>query len=262
MGFLATPHLICNAKTEKAILMRVLKSIERSAKKLVPDKWRKYFRASRYELLMERVAPVEVIVHVGAHWGEDAAFYEACGAQTVLWIEADPDTYKTLTERLTERSGDTRHLSECALVSAEAGAELAFHRFKGDGSSSSVHQAAPEMSERFPDAGESGDVLRLQSRALPDILARHDIDLREATRPMLVVDVQGHEFEVLKGLGAGLATFALCKCEVSRIPLYQGGATFDEIDGHMRAQGFRLASHRYVQVPRHGDVLYVQDTLL
>ena len=78
---------------------------------------------------------------------------------------------------------------------------------------------------------------------------------------MLVVDVQGHEFEVLKGLGDGLRAFALCKCEVSRLPIYQGGARFEEIDAHMRAMGFRLASHRYVQVPRHGDVLYLRADL-
>ena len=66
--------------------MGLLKQIERSAKRLVPEGWRKYFRASRYEVLMERFAPVDLIVHVGAHWGEDAGFYEACGARTVLWI--------------------------------------------------------------------------------------------------------------------------------------------------------------------------------
>ena len=96
------------------------------------------------------------------------------------------------------------------------------------------------------------------TRSLPEILARHGIDVDDAARPMLVVDVQGHEYEVLKGLGAGLDAFAMCKCEVSRVPLYEGGARFGEIDAHMRAHGFRLASHRYFQVPRHGDVLYLR----
>jgi len=78
--------------------MHFLKGIEKSVKHLVPVSWRKYFRASKYELLMQRLAPVDLIVHVGAHFAEDAAFYEACGAQTVLWIEADPDTYAKLTK--------------------------------------------------------------------------------------------------------------------------------------------------------------------
>jgi FkbM family methyltransferase len=239
--------------------MHFLKGLERNAKKLVPQSWRKYFRASKYELLMQRRAPIDLIVHVGAHWAEDAGFYEDCGARTVLWVEADPDTHAELQKILADRSGPARHLTENALVSADAGDQLEFHRFKGDGSSSSIHKATDTLKERFPDAGESGEVLQLTTRTLPDILARHELDPTKAKRPMLVVDVQGHELSVLQGLGDGLKMFAQCKCEVSKVPLYDGGAMFEDIDAHMRKMGFSLASHRYVQVPSHGDVLYIRD---
>lgn len=239
--------------------MHFLKAVEKTAKRLLPLSWRKYFRASKYELLMQRLAPVDLIVHVGAHWAEDAAFYEQCGAQTVLWIEADPETYARLTKVLAARGGPVRHLAECALVSAAEGEALSFHRFRGDGSSSSVHRATETLKKRFPTAGESGEVLDLTTRTLDEILHRHAIDVGGAVRPMLVVDVQGHEMSVLRGLGDGLAEFSLCKCEVSRVPMYDGGAMFEDIDAHMKRHGFRLASHRYVQVPRHGDVLYLRD---
>lgn len=238
--------------------MHFLKGVEKAAKRLVPRSWRKYFRASKYEVLMQRLAPVDLIVHVGAHWAEDAAFYEACGAQTVLWIEADPDTFSRLREVLATRNGPTRHLAECALVSTEAGKSMNFHRFKGDGASSSVYHSTDTLKQRFPDAGESGEVLELNTKALDEILSRHGIDVVAASRAMLVVDVQGHELSVLQGLGAGLDGFAMCKCEVSRVPMYEGGAMFEEIDVHMKAHGFRLASHRYIQIPRHGDVLYLK----
>jgi FkbM family methyltransferase len=236
--------------------MRFLKGVERAAKRVVPPGWRKYFRASKYELLMDRLAPVDLVVHVGAHWGEDAAVYERRGAACVLWIEADPDTHAELARRMAARSGPARHVTECALVSSEADTALAFHRFSGDGSSSSVHAATDALKDRFPEAGETGEVLELRSRTLPDILKGHGIDVGDFARPMLVVDVQGHELPVLQGLGSGLRGFALCKCEVSRVPLYAGGARFEEVDAHFRAQGFRLVSHRRWQVPRHGDVLY------
>jgi len=239
--------------------MHFLKGVEKAAKRLVPQSLRKYFRASKYEVLMGRLAPVDLIVHVGAHWGEDAAYYEACGAQTVLWIEADPDTYARLRDEIGARTGATRHLAENALVSAAADEALSFHRFKGDGSSSSVHKATNTLKQRFPDAGESGEVLELTTRTLDQILTRHRVDVGDAKRAMLVVDVQGHELSVLQGLGDGLEEFSLCKCEVSRVAMYAGGAMFGDIDAHMKAHGFRLASHRYIQVPRHGDVLYIRD---
>ncbi len=240
--------------------MRFLKGVERSLKHLVPQGWRKYFRTSKYELIMGRVRPVDLIVHVGAHWAEDAALYESYGARTVLWIEADPDTFARLQEVLAERQGTgTDHRAECALVSATGGEELTFHRFKGDGSSSSIHKSTDTLRARFPEAGESGEVLEMVTRTLPEILARHGIDVGTYAKPMLVVDVQGHELEVLKGIGAGLDAFSLCKCEVSRVPMYEGGAMFPDIDAVMRGAGFRLASHAYARVPRHGDVLYMKD---
>ncbi|MEC7258423.1 MAG: FkbM family methyltransferase [Pseudomonadota bacterium] len=239
--------------------MQALKPIERALRRNVPRSWRKYFRASKYELVMTRRAPVDLVVHVGAHWGEDAGFYETCGAETVLWVEADPDTFAKLTEALSARMGRARHLTENALVSSNAGQTLEFHRFNGDGASSSVHHATDRFLERFPHVRESGDVLQLPTRSLGEILARHGIDVAKAKQAMLVVDVQGHELEVLNGLGDGLDAFRLCKCEVSRIPLYDGGAQFTEIDAHMRAHGFRLVSHQYFRVPRHGDVLYARD---
>lgn len=235
--------------------MTFLKSIERRAKRFVPQSWRKHLRASKYELVMTRMAPVDLVVHVGAHWGEDAARYEAFGARTVLWIEADPDTYDVLCAEMAKRAGPTRHLTTCALVSAGA-EDMSFHRFSGDGASSSVHHATDIFKERFEHARETGEVLTLRSRSLPAILAEHGIDVAAFQRAMLVVDVQGHELSVLQGLGADLEAFALCKCEVSRVAMYEGGAQFSEVDAHFRKHGFKLVSHRYALVQRHGDVLY------
>ncbi|QBF31318.1 FkbM family methyltransferase [Thalassococcus sp. S3] len=236
--------------------MRIFKGAERAAKALVPKGWHKYFRASRYELLMERLAPVDLIVHVGAHWAEDAAHYEACGAKTVLWIEADPGTFRRLREVLAERTGATRHIAECALVSSREDRQVSFNRFNGDGASSSVYRSAPTRANRFPGSHETGEVLALKTRTLDAVMASHGVDASAAGTAMLVIDVQGHELEVLRGLDVGLTQFDLCKCEVSRIPMYQNAPLFPDIDAHFRSFGFRLASHRYALVPSHGDVLY------
>ncbi len=232
--------------------------VERAAKRLVAESWLRYLSASNLRLLLQGHAPIDLIVHVGAHFGQEAAFYETLGAETLLWIEADPDTFETLTETLSARPGPTRHLCENALVSAAGGAPLRFHRFNGNGGSSSVYAATDALRDRFPHVHESGEVIDLPPRPLPEILARHGLDVAAARRALLVVDVQGHELEVLKGVGEELKSFALCQCEISRVPLYDGGALFPDVDAHMRAMGFRLGSHLPVQVPRHGDVLYIR----
>ena len=235
--------------------MKILKLAEKQLKRIVPRGARKYFRASRYELKMERLAPVDLVVHIGAHWAEEAESYEKYGAEKVLWVEADPITYDKLCAVLAGRSGDTRHLAEKALVSAVDGRDIVFRRFN-NGASSSVYAATETYKTRFPGSRETGEQLEMKTRSLPDILEIHKIDPTQARRAMLVLDVQGHELSVLQGLGDDLRQFALCKCEVSRVPMYDGGAEFTQLDAHFRAQGFKLISHLYPLVPRHGDVLY------
>ncbi|GEM_PF-1241457 len=240
--------------------MRFGKSIEHWVKRKTPARWRKYIKSSAYQRVVERNAPIDLIVHVGAHFAEDAAYYENLGARTVLWIEADPDTFAQLQKILKDRNGGaTRHLCDCALVSARQGETLGFNRFIGDGSSSSVYLASDAMKARFAQVRETGEVLEMQTKTLPDILRAHGVSVAEFSRAMLVVDVQGHEMSVLSGLGDLLRSFAFCKCEVSRFETYQGGARFEDLDAHFRAAGFRLVSHAYFRVPRHGDVLYQND---
>ena len=237
-------------------MAKFLKTIERSIRRLVPKHLHKYGRASRTELILERAAPIDLIVHVGAHYAEDADVYEALGAKAILWVEADPETFAKLEEVLSNRTGPTRHITHCALVSEEAGQELDFHVFNLDAASSSVYRSTPEYRERFKDSHETGEVRTLRTETLGNILKTYGIDPTAAAKSLLVLDVQGHELSVLHGVGDLLKAFTFCKSEVSRIPMYEGGAQFPELDDWFKSHGFALVSHVYALVPRHGDVLF------
>lgn len=237
-------------------MVKIFQGVERALKHKLPPGLRRYLRKSKYEWVTMRARPIPLVVHVGAHHAEDRDFYEEIGARTVLWIEADPATYAVLTDVLGAHRGPARHIAHLGLVSDRPGKEMAFHRFSGDGASSSVYHATQGFRDRFGHVEETGETVTLRSNTLPEIMAEHGIDPRAVDKQMLVVDVQGHELAVLNGLGEGLRDFAFCKCEVSRVPMFDGGADFTAIDAHMKSHGFALVSHRYGQVPRHGDVLY------
>jgi len=239
-------------------MRNILKGLEHRVKRMIPKPARKYLRSSRYELITTRARPIDLIVHVGAHFAEERAEYEAIGARTVLWIEADPDTFTRLEAVLAAHRGPARHIAHLGLVSETPGKELSFHRLNGDGASSSLYHATDTYKQRFQKSRETGESLSLRAQTLPQILAGHEINPKSAAKAMLVVDVQGHELAVLKGLGDGLCDFAFCKCEVSRVPMYAGGVRFGDLDAYIRAQGFRLVSHFYARVPHHGDVLYAR----
>ena len=76
--------------------------------------------------------PFELVVHVGAHIGQEAELYRSLGAQHVIWIEGDPDTYVRLVAELAkvERQGarPIKHETVCALVSDATDRTRSFHR--------------------------------------------------------------------------------------------------------------------------------------
>lgn len=236
--------------------MGLLKKMERGIKSAIPSRYRKYFRSSKFQLIMERNQPIDLIVHVGAHYGEDAALYEGLGARTVLWVEADPDTHEVLRSEVSKRQGACRHIPHLGLVSENSGETFEFYRFAGDGASNSVSKSTDLWKERFQQSGETGETLELVSQTLSEILEHYDIKLEKFGTSMLVVDVQGHELAVLKGSEGRIGEFDFLKVEVSRAAFYESGVLFPELDSHICGKGYRLVSHRYARVPKHGDVLY------
>ncbi len=237
--------------------MKIAKGLETWVKTRLPTSMRDRLHQSKYRYIVRKAKPIELIVHIGAHYAEDRFFYEELGAKTVLWIEADPDTFKILQSTLeTHPKSSTKHLIECALVSSHDDKVLEFHKFNGDGASSSVHKASDQLKEAFAHVHETGEVLELKSKTLCSILASHNIDCNIVKNSMLVVDVQGHEMAVLEGTAQTISEFTFCKCEVSRVETYAGGAQFKDVDHFFTSNKFKLSSHPYWRVPKHGDVLY------
>ena len=239
--------------------MKIAKGLETWVKTRLPTSMRDRLHQSKYRYIVRNTKPIELIVHIGAHYAEDRFFYEELGAKTVLWIEADPDTFKILQTTIDKHPDNkTNHLTECALVSSHDDTVLEFHKFNGDGASSSVHKASEHLKEAFAHVHETGEILKLKSKTLSSILEKHNIDISNAKNSMLVVDVQGHEMAVLEGAVQAIKKFKFCKCEVSKIETYTGGAKFNDVDDYLVSKGFKLSSHPYWRVPKHGDVLYTR----
>ena len=73
---------------------------------------------------------------------------------------------------------------------------------------------------------------------------------------LLWLDLQGAELLVLQRGESLLASTKCCHIEVAKKPLYQGGATFDEVFRFFKARGFSLAASR---IPvRSGNAIFVR----
>ena len=199
----------------------------------------------------------KTIVHVGAHKGQEAALYERWGAARVIWVEADPDTARSLRSHLALRSGHgdgwlsrllrfppTRHQVVEALIGDEDGKPTDFFVFCNDGQSSSIFRKAKLEEDRHANVKETGQVRQLAMRTLDSLLPESGIPLDNVD--ILALDVQGAELLCLKGATALLGHVHLLEAEVSLLRWYEGGVLLPELDAWLREQGF----HRRTWVRR------------
>ena len=76
-------------------------------------------------------------------------------------------------------------------------------------------------------------VIEVPQVRLDDTIGDHEVDI-------LKLDLQGYEFEALKGCGKLLTKIKLITTEVEFVPLYEGQPLFGDIDIFLRSKGFIL----------------------
>jgi FkbM family methyltransferase len=204
----------------------------------------------RYLLMRGQTLRNKTVVHVGAHYGEEAARYQDWGAKTVVWFEAAPNIYAALQTnlatmdqrprslfcRLTGQKR-TRHIAVQALVGAEDSGSAQFHLFDNDGASNSMFKLKRGENDRFAQVRETGEVLELPIRTLDAAL--DEAGVPPETVDVLVLDVQGAELMCLQGAARTLAAVDYLESEVSKEPVYEGGVLLSELEPWLEERGFK-----------------------
>jgi FkbM family methyltransferase len=205
------------------------------------------------------------IVHVGAHFGEEAARYQRWGAKRVIWVEAEPDIFEVLKSRIEDArklplsffqkfagAAATEHVLINTLVGEKDGGTAEFHLFNNDGASNSMFKMKRGEDDKFASVLETGEVLTLPVNTLDTALKSAGIDPK--TVDVLVLDVQGAELLCLKGAMETLASAKYLESEVSRDPVYEGGVLLAELEPWLAQRGFR----RMTMLRRpHMDAIFV-----
>jgi FkbM family methyltransferase len=202
----------------------------------------------------EKQLPAEAmrsVLHIGAHVGGEADRYEQAGFREVSWVEADPDLFAKLCQRVgTGRS--IPHRAFQALITRQSGGTRTLYRFSNNGGSNSMFRSNELFRENMGDVRETGVNIELPEISMDDLAAEQVIQ-----PTTLVIDVQGAELEVLLGGLKTLKSVWVLEVEVSRTPIYEGGAAFKDVDALLKDAGFV----RITRAPWHGDVLYVNAAL-
>lgn len=189
------------------------------------------------------------IVHVGAHYGEEAEQYQRWGAARVIWIEADPALLPELNAHLDKvrampqgpfarltGAGPTEHVVMNALVADGEGMTMTFRMFTNR-DSNSIFAKRTGDDDPFPHIEETGEVVEMRSRQLDLLLEENGVAPESVD--VLAMDIQGAELLCLKGAPRLVAHVPFIETEVSQEPFYDGGVLLPELDAWLCARGFR-----------------------
>lgn len=172
------------------------------------------------------------LIHIGAHYGEERLEYAKRNIR-VLWIEANPEHIPILKANL---RGVPMQSCMQSLLGSKSCSNRKFFVANNDGASSSIYPFQ-EHSLIWPDLKMTSSKT-LRQFTLPEALAGSSKRIEDYDT--LIMDVQGAELEILKGIPNLEQRFKRIQLETSDFPLYQGAAIQSEIDSFLQYSGYRL----------------------
>lgn len=203
-------------------------------------------------LLKHRVKP-RGIIHIGAHEGAELKQYIEMGAERVLFVEANPDTYQRLLHTIGDRSGVIT--AQCAV--SDHNGSIRLHFTSMDQSSSIL--TLKRHQEINPSIVEEKTV-EVPCRTLDNLMIELNLDPNDYN--VMNIDIQGAELLALKGAEETLSHIEAINSEVNYEELYEGCARIWALDAFLDKKGFDRVATVTPYHPSWGDALYVKRPLV
>lgn len=198
------------------------------------------------------------VVHIGANTGQERDLY-ASRNLPVIWVEALPDVFGWLLDNI---AGYENQLAFNYLLTDEDGKEYDFGVANNEGQSSSIFDFA-DHKKIWPQV-EYESHINLISTRFDTMIEDERIDL--GGYDALVMDVQGAELLVLKGMGNLVDNFRYIRSETADFEIYKGGCQLKDLDEYLIPRGFkRVRSWRAAGRPDVGyayEVLYARSDVV
>lgn len=169
------------------------------------------------------------VLHVGAAMLEEAEDYQAMNVLRVIWVEAMPASLARMARALIFE----HELYEGIALSDTCGPGI-LHTTSNECSTSLL--PLKRHNDLYPGVKQLEDVATELKRADKLFKRLNGIDT-------LVVDVQGMELPVLRGMGKLLSKIKWCWLEVNETELYEGCTLKPELDDWMAKAGFGLSEY-------------------
>jgi FkbM family methyltransferase len=199
------------------------------------------------------------VVHVGANDGEEISWYLHVGRTPVLAFEPQQEVREEACENYrSEIDAGLVRIEQLALGERDEFITLTVAANNGVWDTKGASALGPVPKES---ALAMGWIPPHTVRDVTAYCMRFDswVGLNEfdlSPYNVLVVDVQGMEFQVLKGMGDTLLHFPYLMVECSAVPLWPGEAAGHEIAIWLADKGYRLDS----PIVTHNDVFFIKES--
>lgn len=161
------------------------------------------------------------ILHVGAHTGQEAEFYDSIGVKNVIWIEANPELIPRLKANV-EPYG--HRVIQALVLSGPVGEPMPFYISSNDGESSS-YLDFQEHTQHYPDI-TMVKTIELDTTSLDCLFPNGELKGFN----LWVLDVQGCEAALLFGACRSIAFADYVLTEIDFGSLYECGTRPRQID--------------------------------
>jgi FkbM family methyltransferase len=198
------------------------------------------------------------VIHIGAHLGEECISYRDNNIKNVVWVEGNEDLMDSLI-KITElqvppEDGIMNQIYINQVLSSENDKEVKFN-ITNNGQSSSILELGTHK-DYYPHIIVS-EVKTVKTKRFDDIVKKENliIDLYD----FINLDVQGAEFDVLKGFGDILKSESIraVYSEVNLEELYIGASNIKELISFLKEFNFEMKLCE-VTPQKWGDALFLR----
>ena len=195
------------------------------------------------------------VIHIGAHEGQEIDEYLAMNVQKMLLIEANPDVYDRLKNKLKNYDSDRIEAINFAISNYDGKASL---RVTSSDQSSSLLPLKLH-SQIYPQITEDKQI-EVTCKQLDSLLQEDYFDATQYN--LLNIDIQGAEMMALQGAKTTLKHIEAINIEVNYVELYEGCVLVHELDSFLREYGFERVATISPYHQSWGDAFYVKKSIV
>ena len=189
------------------------------------------------------------VIHIGASTGYERDMYKKYSVGKVLWIEADPDVFLVLKKNISKFDNNFAYNY---LITDKDNCEYNFLTSSDDGQSSSIYNFK-DQSQMYEDLKITKKIL-LKSITFKSFVKKNEIDLKYFSS--LVIDTQGAELDVLKGIDNLITNFKLIKIETAEFDVYENYPKINILSEYLKKFGFLEIRRTEVDMNEYNQKAY------